>query len=68
MILKFHVCSFALKLVELFRNSLPYQFSLISLGSALHSEPYGFGGKNTGSSVHESQIHISYIYTPYKFK
>ncbi|OXU18897.1 hypothetical protein TSAR_016578 [Trichomalopsis sarcophagae] len=42
------------RLVKLFRNRLPSQFSLNSLGSALHPEPYGFGGKNTGGSIHES--------------
>ncbi|OXU20927.1 hypothetical protein TSAR_014323 [Trichomalopsis sarcophagae] len=47
MILKVDVCSFALRLVKLFRNKLPYQFLLNSHGSALHPEPYGFGGKNT---------------------
>ncbi|OXU18802.1 hypothetical protein TSAR_011189 [Trichomalopsis sarcophagae] len=47
MILKFDVCTFALRLVKLFRNSLPSQFLLNSLGSALHPEPYGFSGKNT---------------------
>ncbi|OXU18137.1 hypothetical protein TSAR_011642 [Trichomalopsis sarcophagae] len=29
------------------QNSLPSQFSLNNLGSAMHPEPYGFGGKNT---------------------
>ncbi|OXU19950.1 hypothetical protein TSAR_010726 [Trichomalopsis sarcophagae] len=32
-------------LVKLFRNSLLSQFSLNSLGSALRTEPYRFGGK-----------------------
>ncbi|OXU20160.1 hypothetical protein TSAR_000279 [Trichomalopsis sarcophagae] len=43
MILKVDVCSFASRLVQLYRNRLPYQFLLKSLSSAFHPEPYGFG-------------------------
>ncbi|OXU22604.1 hypothetical protein TSAR_004399, partial [Trichomalopsis sarcophagae] len=45
MILKVYVSSFALRLVQLFRNRLSYQFLLNSLGLAFKPEPYGFGVK-----------------------
>ncbi|OXU22248.1 hypothetical protein TSAR_004418 [Trichomalopsis sarcophagae] len=46
MILKVDVCSFPIAVrLQLFRNRLPYQFLLNSLGSAFYPEPYGFGVK-----------------------
>ncbi|OXU28132.1 hypothetical protein TSAR_008578 [Trichomalopsis sarcophagae] len=45
MILKVDIFSFALGLVQLFRNRLPYQFLLNSFGSTFHPEPYGMRKK-----------------------